>query len=876
MRKAYLLTLVSVFLALPHAAQPETVKGIYGIPSVGKVDPDRYLSLLREAEANAVFVPAEEETVAWFSARGFRVYLSVNTFGGKTAWEKYPDSRPLEADGSLLGSNAGYRGYGGVCPSHNGWRQDRLEHIEEVLRRFSGRGLSGIWLDHIRYPGYWGTQTPAIPDTCYHPRCLGQFQADMGFGMPEAIDINDTPAAARWIRENRLHEWVMWKKSEIHSFVADVLGIVDRIPEELRPILGLFLVPWTKGEKGNAISHQLAQDAFQLSELVDVISPMVYHGMVGRDEDWVGYMARYYAETAHSRVWPIVQAKGTGKASFERVLSSAGKGGADGVLVFSYHGLVREHWKRFAAFQAPVNLIQNPGFQVVAGEDTPEGWHTGKNGGKSSHVHGSIFTVKSSQAFDLREGHGSPGRPFDFLGIFAGNDRSGFWYSPLPRGDAGEEYLFTGLLYRDTWANGLYPSIRLWGEAFYINNHWFAETFQPIRLHVRYPGESADHAFYFINHNGGRSFWLAKPRLVPYRPFRWEGREAPEADRSPALFEDAFPIGAYGVDLPSLSAVKALSLNTVLIAGQGEDLRKKIRRSQALGLKTVLSVPRDPDRLQIYLEEIASYVRPADTAFYVNDEPGIRSFPINRAEDIDRLIKGKFPESKTAMAVVRPQVVKDYLQASDFFMMDQYPVPYMPMTWLSDSMDRAAQDAGRNRLASVIQAFGGPKHGAAGWPRLPTWQEMDCLSFLSIVHGSRGIFFYTFAEIGQTDEGLSRLGRVVERLNRVYPWLLIENIDVMPEVMMVSDHRVSPTGQPAIHTCIKKKEDRILVIAVNTIGTYVEGEIRLGGLRAKGVDARKIRDAKDIFSETYYPVIDGGLRAKFQPYETRVFLMELQ
>jgi len=82
-------------------------------------------------------------------------------------------------------------------------------------------------------------------------------------------------------------------------------------------------------------------------------------------------------------------------------------------------------------------------------------------------------------------------------------------------------------------------------------------------------------------------------------------------------------------------------------------------------------------------------------------------------------------------------------------MMDQYPVIGMPMSWLADSLDRAARDVGRERLLAVIQAFREPQ---SGWPRRPSWEEMDALAFLSVVHGSRGIFFYTYGDIGKTEE----------------------------------------------------------------------------------------------------------------------------
>lgn len=54
----------------------------------------------------------------------------------------------------------------------------------------------------------------------------------------------------------------------------------------------------------------------------------------------------------------------------------------------------------------------------------------------------------------------------------------------------------------------------------------------------------------------------------------------------------------------------------------------------------------------------------------------------------------------------------------------------------------------------------------------------------------------------------------------------------------------------------------------------MEGVIRFGELKVKGFNMREIRDAEEIFSETSYPVIEGGVRVKFQPYETKVFLSD--
>jgi hypothetical protein len=64
------------------------------------------------------------------------------------------------------------------------------------------------------------------------------------------------------------------------------------------------------------------------------------------------------------------------------------------------------------------------------------------------------------------------------------------------------------------------------------------------------------------------------------------------------------------------------------------------------------------------------------------------SFSEGQAEDIQKIIKERFPNAVTNMAIVRPQVIPFYEKGADYFMLDQYPVPNMPMSWLSNSLMR--------------------------------------------------------------------------------------------------------------------------------------------------------------------------------------------
>ena len=854
---------------LPGVAWGDATRGIFGVPSIKKLHPSQYISQLRQAKINAVFVPKDGETIRWFKEHGFKVYIAFNAFGGKTAWKRYPDSRVITADGTFLGSKPDYKGYGGVCPTHKRWRTERLKRIERIVTQFGGQGgIDGIWLDFIRYPGLWEVKKPIIPDTCYCMRCLKKFQHDTTIKLPRNLSPKE---AAIWIRETCPYEWMKWKKEQISSFVKDVRGILDRMSIKKPLTLGLFLVPWTKGERRNAISYRLAQDAFQLSMNADVISPMLYHAMCGHTPSWVGSMTEYYKEKKLCNVWPIVQSSDCGMEEFAHALEYAGNADADGIFVFSFKGMKPDFWKCYKAFQKPINLIKNPEFKVLKGNKLPAHWHTGKS--KAQHVQKSAFFLKSSDEFPLRKKGLRPRPASRCIGIKAGNDRAGFWHSPLPDCDPGAEYTFTGQFYREKWENGMYPIISIWGEELYVNTHWWTKTFQPIRLHFTCPENINDSSFRFINHNPDTTLWLTRPHLSKSHHLK-AGIE-PSADTH-FFSKDCFPIGVYGATMDNLEAIKRLGINTVIIGGSGERLKKTILKCHQLGLKYVISSPREPDRLHVFLNDIKEYVRENDLAFYVNDEPGIHSFPVGQANDINRLIKEQFPRSATCMAVVRPQVCRDYSKASDFFMMDQYPVPFMPMTWLSDSMDQAGQDVGRNRLASVIQAFGGKKRKGSGWPRMPTWQEMDCLTFLSIIHGSRGVFFFTFREIGKTKEGRQRLGRVIGRLKRLYPWLIEKNLKVKMNVEMVSRHRVDPKGRQAVHCGMKRKGNQFLLIAVNTLETYVEAVIRLDNLGIQRLKNSKIKEWKEIFSDVWYPLHKGGIRAKFDPFETKAFLGEAE
>ncbi len=777
--------------------------GIYGVK--------KYTAeLFSPHEIGVVFLPPQRELIHSYVDSGHRVFLTLNAFGGRRAWKEYPDSVPIMENGSQLTDS-----YGGVCPTHFGWRENRLALLAEWVRRYGGvGGVSGIFLDFIRYPGQWEHPHPNIPDTCWCDRCFIRFQDDAKVTLP--VGLVSTTQKAEWIKKNVFLKWVAWNKEQISFFVRDARKVLDTTgtleegKSDRKLQLGVFLVPWRVSDFSGVLSFQLAQDVSSFSPYVDIYSPMVYHKMVGKPVEWVAEISKYYSDRVEGMVWPIVQAEDVSADEFGVVVEAVSASSADGLLVYSYRNMQEGQWEELSKFSQVVNLIENPEFvlqketeHIDYGDEnllgSPQDWVAGGDQQQDSKHMVQRFAGKERA-----------------LGISSGSDRQGKWKTPLGSCEKSARYRFEADFYRyDRFNPWAYPEVRIWGENYKLDTHRMYGRFQRLHVELDCPDSvgEREREFSFINSHPGETFWMKNPRLV-----KLEGKDK-VTHKVPA--ERFFPLGVYGANAKNLKEIKESGFNTAVLRLN----EKNIKACLAENIHCTLSVPRDPEKLILQLDRFAPLLSQGDFSFYVNDEPGIHSFPAWKANDIQRIIKERFPASFTNMAIFRSQVVPEYQHAADYFMLDQYPVPNMPMTWLSDSMDQAAQYVGRERLQSVIQAFGGEKYSNSGWPRLPTFEEMSCLSYLAIVHGSRGLYYYTYPSITSTEQGRSDLTRLMRRLNSMRSWLLVHNDEEEVHLKMTSDNKYGPKGDPAVH-CVKKEQYKTrMLICVNTLRTYAKAEV---------------------------------------------------
>jgi len=255
--------------------------------------------------------------------------------------------------------------------------------------------------------------------------------------------------------------------------------------------------------------------------------------------------------------------------------------------------------------------------------------------------------------------------------------------------------------------------------------------------------------------------------------------------------------------------------------------------------------------------------RPELLGFYIEDEPEGRSVPPQKIAALKEALKRNHPGVLTAVAMLRPQMVAEYRKAADVFMIDPYPVPHMPMTWLSDSLEEAARHVPKERLWAVIQAFGGDKWAKDGWPRMPTPAEMRCLTYLAVVHGAHGLFYWNYPEVRTDNAPWEGLKKIAAELRQLQTWIVVPAESNKLKLEMTSPFKVDAAGGPAVHFSQKSQGTEHLLILVNVIDRPVSFYLQGFGPQVPWLN--------EMFQHHKSVVQDGNIREELGPYEVRVY-----
>jgi hypothetical protein len=285
-------------------------------------------------------------------SKTLKVFAEFNTMHEAGYLKDHPDAQPIGLDGQVSPPPDGWQG---ICPTHPGYRRERMEAFRKVL---VAAPIDGIWLDYHHSHASWEQAQPNLPDTCFCDRCLLRFQQKMQISLP------DEPATARARRILDRHKpaWVQWRCDVFTDWVREFREIIDH--ERPAVLLGTFHCPWSDSDFDGALREKLAIDLKAQAKYLDVLSIMPYHARFGHSGDaaWISRQTAALGQflgikggpLERLKIWPIVQLSDWGEtvpvSQVNEVLDHGTRAPATGVMVFVW-GTLYPQWRKVEAMR---------------------------------------------------------------------------------------------------------------------------------------------------------------------------------------------------------------------------------------------------------------------------------------------------------------------------------------------------------------------------------------------------------------------------------------------------------------------------------------------------------------------------------------------
>ena len=204
-------------------------------------------------------------------------------------------------------------------------------------------------MDYLHWHAQFEDPEPILPETCFCENCVSSFESSTRIKVPEG----STSEKAEWILNTNDGAWRSWRCSIIAGWVRDFKRIIKE--EKPGALLGVYHCPWDDDDFNGARRRTLGLDYDCLKGIVDVFSPMVYHGRMGRSPEWVKENIEWFSKrlnikaSSFPKVWPIVQAYNDSKTispeEFEKVLRYGAGGQATGVMMFTSNSVAEDERK---------------------------------------------------------------------------------------------------------------------------------------------------------------------------------------------------------------------------------------------------------------------------------------------------------------------------------------------------------------------------------------------------------------------------------------------------------------------------------------------------------------------------------------------------
>ncbi|MFN8590299.1 MAG: hypothetical protein U0031_02475 [Thermomicrobiales bacterium] len=283
------------------------------------------------------------------------VYQTTALFFEPSALATFPDARPISADGR---PERGFDWYRGICPTHEGFLQAKVERLRRVTAELEPDGL---FLSFTRFPGFWENWVPEYRFTdadrfCFCDRCRNAFAAAHDLDLP----AGETASQARWILDHHGAEWDAWRAARVGEAISRIAAAARQVRPDLTIMLNTLPFPRSEFAGSDVRRAIAAQDLAVLRGVVDRFELMTYLQILDRPDAW---LAPVVADARHDvpdrpllctlQVAPLYTTgvhAGRGRATEISAESLAGS--ARAALAAGADGLVFYHWTDFLEDEA--------------------------------------------------------------------------------------------------------------------------------------------------------------------------------------------------------------------------------------------------------------------------------------------------------------------------------------------------------------------------------------------------------------------------------------------------------------------------------------------------------------------------------------------
>jgi hypothetical protein len=258
------------------------------------------------------------------------------------------------------------------------------------------------------------------------------------------------------------------------------------------------------------------------------------------------------------------------------------------------------------------------------------------------------------------------------------------------------------------------------------------------------------------------------------------------------------------------------------------------------------------DELRAKVEKYRDH--PALLGWYMSDEPEINDIRPVVLEQAYQFIAELDPYHPCIMLNDTLPGVTQYAGGGDVLMPDPYILPLKSgppmasMGKLAAFMDDAAATGRAQWITPQAFDYGdvGPQHAHT---RAPTYDELRCMAYMSMAHGSRGFVFYSYSYMAMEPH-----------LHIGMPYLTRELAAIEP-LVVAEGEAVDATADGPLHVWAKRGDAGLFIVAVNSARRTVDGTINIGAAGTLHV----------ISEDRTVGVSDNTLRDSFGPYAVHIY-----